>query len=115
MIEATSGPLPAPQDLARYDAVCPGAANRIITMAESQSNHRQTLEALALPAAIKAEERGQRNGLMISLAGLCVALALGLAGKELAAGFIGGGGLVSLAAVFVTGRRGQERERNESR
>ncbi len=39
-----SGPLPPPEDLAHYDAICPGAADRIITMAESNMEHRQSME-----------------------------------------------------------------------
>ncbi len=35
-----SGPLPHPQILAQYNQAVPNAADRIIKMAESQSNHR---------------------------------------------------------------------------
>ena len=30
------GPLPSPEDLLKYDQICPGAAERIISMAESE-------------------------------------------------------------------------------
>jgi uncharacterized membrane protein len=39
-----SGPLPHPEIFERYEATCPGAADRILTMAENQSNHRQQIE-----------------------------------------------------------------------
>ncbi|HVZ76072.1 MAG TPA: DUF2335 domain-containing protein [Candidatus Paceibacterota bacterium] len=39
-----SGPLPAPEDLQRYDSILPGLADRIVRMAENQSEHRQKLE-----------------------------------------------------------------------
>lgn len=35
-----SGPLPMPEDLAKYDQVVPGAAERIIQMAEKEMQHR---------------------------------------------------------------------------
>ncbi len=34
--ETFSGPLPRPDDFARYDEIVPGAADRILTMAEKQ-------------------------------------------------------------------------------
>ncbi|MBI1739603.1 MAG: DUF2335 domain-containing protein [Acidobacteriales bacterium] len=39
-----SGPLPHPEDLAKYEQVLPGSADRIIRMAERQAEHRQNLE-----------------------------------------------------------------------
>lgn len=39
-----SGPLPPPEILRRFDEVVPGAAERIIKMAEEQSGHRRELE-----------------------------------------------------------------------
>src|SRR5690349_10580998 len=38
------GPLPPPEALAQYERVLPGAADRIMTMAEKQADHRQKLE-----------------------------------------------------------------------
>lgn len=39
-----SGPLPPPEELAKYDRVVPGAAERIISMAESEMRHRHKNE-----------------------------------------------------------------------
>lgn len=39
-----SGPLPHPEIFERYEQICPGAADRILTMAENQSGHRQQIE-----------------------------------------------------------------------
>lgn len=38
------GPLPPPDVFAGYEQVCPGAAERILSMAEQQAKHRQDLE-----------------------------------------------------------------------
>jgi uncharacterized membrane protein len=54
-----SGPLPAPEDLAHYDAICPGAANRIISMAENSMNHRQTMEKTLVKSEYGLRTRGQ--------------------------------------------------------
>ena len=40
-LEAHSGPLPDPSSLQKYNDVLPGAAERIIHMAEQQQGHRQ--------------------------------------------------------------------------
>src|SRR5215813_4581932 len=42
------GPLPRPDNFKRYNRVLPGAADRILRMAEKQAAHRQQLESSAL-------------------------------------------------------------------
>lgn len=49
------GPLPPPSILQGYEQACQGAANRIIKMAENQSQHRQTLEDKVISSNIKNE------------------------------------------------------------
>lgn len=49
-MKAHSGPLPAPEDLARYDDLLPGAAERIFAMAEREQNHRLSMEREAMEA-----------------------------------------------------------------
>ena len=39
-----SGPLPPPQILEKYESIVPGSADRIIGMAEKQSEHRRSIE-----------------------------------------------------------------------
>lgn len=39
-----SGPLPRPEDLAKYESVVPGSASRIIEMAEAEMRHRHRNE-----------------------------------------------------------------------
>jgi len=51
--EVFSGPLPPPSVLSQYNQVVPGAAERIIAMAESQSEHRQQLENKVIESDIK--------------------------------------------------------------
>lgn len=42
------GPIPSPEAFAAYERVLPGAADRILKMAETQSAHRQGLERFAV-------------------------------------------------------------------
>lgn len=57
--EKFSGPLPHPKHLESYEQTLPGAADRILTMAENQQKHRMDLENQAIPSEIKINNRGQ--------------------------------------------------------
>jgi len=50
------GPIPPSEELANYDRIAPGAAERIIRMAEEQAAHRRELEARSLQADIEAAQ-----------------------------------------------------------
>jgi len=50
------GPIPAPEDLEKYNSVVPDAAERIIVMAEEESKHRRNLEQLSLEYNLKDRE-----------------------------------------------------------
>lgn len=63
----SSGPLPAPRILDEYDHIVPGAADRIITMAEKQAEHRQKLEAEVVSAEVRNSRLGLHYGLIIGL------------------------------------------------
>jgi len=93
------GPLPPPAVLDAYDRTLPGAANRIITMAEAELAHRHKLEAQVTQANIDAQQRqldiasqqvsairasdlvGQVLGAAISLAAIGGAVYLAMIGQ----------------------------------
>jgi uncharacterized membrane protein len=105
------GPLPPPQVLAEYNSIVPDAAERIISMAEKQSDHRMTLETIALSAEIKRADRGLGVGAVICLAFLGVAGTLVALGHDIAGASLGGGSLASIAGIFVIGTSAQRAER----
>ena len=111
--EAYSGPLPTPEMLARYNQIVPGAAARIISMAESQMNHRQHLERVVVEAGVDAQRRGVIWGGIIALAAFGGASGLLIAGQSIAGVVIILGEVFSGAGVFVYGRRRQQGERAE--
>ena len=114
--EHFSGPLPHPAILAQYEEILPGSADRIVTSAESQMNHRQSLEK----AVITANNRRETSALVI--AGI---LALVISVGSLALIFTGKSveGLstiivetVILAGVFLRAQKsGQEERINRQR
>lgn len=57
-----SGPIPPPESLAGYEKTLPGSADRILKMAEKQSEHRQNLEK----REIEIEARDSLLGIILS-------------------------------------------------
>lgn len=99
-----SGPLPAPEHLLAYDKIVPGAAERILQMAENEARHRHSLEATAVQETVAERRRGQWMGFIIALLGLGSAVIAALHGDTVTASTIGGTTLVGIVAVFVVGR-----------
>jgi|SRR3989344_2846902 len=109
--ESFSGPLPPPEVLRRFDEVVPGAAERIIRMAEGQFAHRVDLEKRVIKSDIARSRWGQIFAFVIALVGLAVAAIVSIYGSQWAGSIIGGGTLVSLAGVFLYGSKGRSKER----
>ena len=99
-----SGPLPHPDILARYNEVFPGAAERIVAMAEKDSTHLQEMERKSLEGALMERRLGQALGFGIGLAGFATGIALGYLGQGNAAAVVGGATLIGLVSIFVAGR-----------
>ena len=59
--EGYSGPIPPPNALRLYEDILEGSANRIITMAENQSSHRQRMEAGTLSLGEKELDAKTRD------------------------------------------------------
>jgi uncharacterized membrane protein len=66
------GPLPAPDDLARYNEIVPGVAERIVTMAENDHRHQ-----IAMDQASLASDQKHRDAVlqaqMVNAAGIFAA------------------------------------------
>lgn len=66
------GPLPAPEDLQRYEQLLPGAAERIIKMAELEQQHRHSQEVKAISSEVvtreilQSTEKSRISGVMSS-------------------------------------------------
>lgn len=105
MQESHSGPLPPARSLAQYNDVVEGAAERILVMAESSLSHSNAIEITALKGAISTDRIGQVCGLLVTLAALTVSGFTAYIGEALVASIIGGSTIVSLAVVFVIGKK----------
>jgi uncharacterized membrane protein len=58
-----SGPLPPPSELQEFEKISPGAAARIIEMAEREQAHRHRMEELSTQADIEHRDELARNQL----------------------------------------------------
>jgi len=99
-----SGPMPHPSVLEGYENLVPGAAERILVMAEADANHQREIELLALRAAEGEVKRGQLFGLTIGVTALGAAMMALYMGSPAVAGIIGGTTVVGLVSVFIVGR-----------
>jgi uncharacterized membrane protein len=114
-IQSFSGPLPPPEVLKKYNDIVPGAAQRMIAMAEGQFTHRTTLEKKVIEADLVRSRWGQILGFVIAIFGLGISGVISLYGKQWAGGVIGVTTLASLVGVFMYGShaRSKERERKD--
>ncbi|MGL4598930.1 MAG: DUF2335 domain-containing protein [Bacteroidia bacterium] len=104
------GPIPPPEILRGYNDILPNGAERIVAMAEKQSNHRMSLEDHAIREELKQSRRGQLFGLLLGVTGLGLATVLACLGHETTAGIFGTTTIVGLVAVFVIGKRTQQKD-----
>ena len=116
-LEITTGPIPSPQVLQQYNQVVPDAAERIIRMAEKQSDHRISLERRVVDSNIVKSYLGMVLATIIALYGLYIAKEIAVNGNPWAAGIIAAldlGGLISVAIYNGLMQKRQRESRKES-
>ncbi len=100
-----SGPLPPVEDFEGYERVLPGAADRIMTMAEKE----QKLRMQAAPRILDNESK-QINGAVATSIGMIIVAGLAVwQGFDLLAVFFGAPGLASLIRqIFIWWRESKK-------
>ena len=113
--QSFSGPLPPPELLGRYKSMCPGSADRIITLAEREAEHRRSIEHAVVAAEVqqgqrdsREAQRGQYCALAITLSAIAAGAYTALSGHEIAGSIIGVGGIGSIVTTFLIGRGAKE-------
>lgn len=102
--QAWVGPLPHPAALQGYETIVPGAAARILVMAENNNDFLIQMDRKALGNEYTERRLGQIFGFIIALVALFGAIWLAYEGHESTASVIGGTTVVGLVATFVAGR-----------
>lgn len=114
--EEFSGPIPHPDIIEKYEKILPGAADRIISMAENQATHRQDMER-------KMIESEARDGLL----GVVFAFLLGIgcliacvvvvclvpkSAGAISSAFLGVTGIGSITTSFIKSTRQVKQKEN---
>lgn len=115
IVEAYRGPIPAASELKKYEEILPGAADRILTMAEKQATHRQKLESTVVDSNVKNSKRGQCFAFIISLVVVVAGFTLIMSDKPGWGLSIIIADLAVLAAVFIGNRISISRELSHKR
>lgn len=92
--ESYSGPLPHPSILDRYEQTLPGAADRIIKMAENQSAHRQEIERKVVSSNINNEKLGMHFAFIITSIIVVASVFLIYVNRQIT-------GFITLVGVFI--------------
>ncbi len=108
-----SGPIPAPQILQQYNNIVPGAAERIIRMAEKQSDHRMGLENKVVNSNLVKSYLGMIAGTSIAIFGLYIAKEIAINGNPATAGIVAALDLGGLVWVAVNNTKAQRKEREK--
>lgn len=107
-----SGPLPPPKQLEEYEKILPGAADRILKMAERQSSHRQKMEEMIVRSNTRDSHYGVVFAFLLGLVIICGGIYLASIGHPYGTWF-SFGGVATLIGVFVYGTRSSRKERTE--
>ncbi len=108
-----TSPIPPPEVLAQYNTIIPEGAERILHMAEAQSEHRQQLERFDLYQNSWRSWWGLALGFVIALTGFGCSTLLVLKGHDTAGATISVADMTGLVGVFVYGTRVRRQERNQ--
>lgn len=104
------GPLPDPETLEGYAGLITNGAERIMKMAEKQSDHRMSLEKRVIDAQIVQSYLGQIFAFVIGLAALGGSVYCIISGYQWGGAILGAGGITGLVTAFIKGRSAQEKE-----
>ena len=108
-----SGPLPHPSVLAKYNEVIPNGAERIMVMAEKQSQHRERLETAVIEGGVANQARGSYFSFILSLTAILGGVYLIHDGKSVQGLSTIIGSLTALVGAFIYSKREQKKERIE--
>lgn len=98
------GPLPPPALFKEYDQVVPGAAERILALAENNQSHRTSWETIALTEQANEVRRGQYMGFALAFGMLIGAVFCAHIGQPWVAGALVASSMAGVVTAFLRGR-----------
>lgn len=114
--EAFQGPIPHPDYLAGYESILPGAAHRIIAMAETEQAHRHNFEDRALRWSGGGDIFGQVSGFAVSVGFIAAAAYCGYIGQPvLGVSMVGAGAGGVIYTLVVRGKSAGGKQPSEEK
>jgi uncharacterized membrane protein len=107
------GIIPQSSEFKEYEHTLPGAADRILSLAEKQNRHRQKLELKAINTGVFQSVAGTLIGFAVSISCIVASVILALNGRETTASIIGGTTVIGLATTFVLGQKPQDKKQSK--
>lgn len=103
--EQFSGPMPHPRHLREYEDILPGAAERILSMAEKNIDHLKQMDEDSLEAEVDDRKRGMRYGAGLFFLLIVLAFAsLFVTDSEIVPGLFLGAATIGGITAFIKGR-----------
>lgn len=103
------GPIPPPDTMDGYERTLPGAADRILSMAEKQSEHRQLMERKMIEAEARDSLLGVISGLTLGLGCVIAAITMTIVYPQsagvISGAVLGSAGVASIAATAIKSTR----------
>ena len=112
MAASWQGPLPPPATLRGFEEIVPGAALRILEMAEKQSAHRIQMERAVIDGDSRRADRGLIVGGILAALIVTGGLIVMITKDPWAGASIIGTSVAALAGVFVYGTNTRRAERH---
>ena len=116
-VEVYEGALPHPDILQQFNNVVPGAAERILKMAEDQSAHRQKNENRVIVSGVVNSFFGVFAAFIITMSaiggGLYVVYSVPTVAGAVSGGFISATGIGAVVSAFIYGTRSSREEREK--
>ena len=107
--QVTTMPVPPAELLLGYEKAFPDGAQRLFTLVENQSNHRQSLEKNAIAHQARLASRGQIFAFVLAVIFGGIGLYLGISGQAVLAGTVFTTTIGGLLATFIVGQKNQQR------
>lgn len=102
--ESYEGPIPHPRIIREYERILPGSADRILSMAEKQQEHRIVIEKKAVESQLRQSRTGQKFAFVIFLVGLAISVVFAYLDMKAFAGIFATVTLVTIIGLFINGK-----------
>ncbi|MDR0988847.1 MAG: DUF2335 domain-containing protein [Prevotellaceae bacterium] len=107
------GPIPHPEIMRGYEEVLPGAAERLLSMAEKQQAHNMEINKTLVDKQTRLAANGQSWGGFLAILCVSISCLLGYLGHDVLAGTLGTTTIIGLGIIFVLHKKPSEKGKTE--